>query len=64
MQSNLPAPWRCCRLQLVAFILLHLLGSCSQPASSRTADLSAVPLQVCPIIGPITLQQASACLPA
>ena len=29
---DFPAPWRCCRLQVLAFVLLNLLGSCSRPS--------------------------------
>lgn len=64
MQSNLPAPWRCCRLQLLAFVLLHLLGSCSRPAPLVGGERPLVTPPACIAIGPITGQQAAPCLPA
>lgn len=47
MQSNPPAWWRCCRLQLLAFVLLHLLGSCSRPTSTVNHQFTAIYPSVC-----------------
>ncbi|WP_208933027.1 hypothetical protein [Rheinheimera sp. F8] len=54
-EFNVPAPWRFCRQQILAFVLLNLLGSCvhtspsphaSQPHVSAVAQqLSAKPSQ-------------------
>lgn len=48
-EMNLPSPWRCCRLQLMAFLLLTLLGSCvhsdpTPPDNTNPLLISATPV--------------------
>lgn len=41
LEQDFPAPWRCCRLQVLAFLVLNFLGSCSRPAAT---DAVSVPV--------------------
>ena len=37
-EMHLPSPWRCCRLQVMAFLLLTLLGSCVHSGPATPVD--------------------------